>query len=1133
MVISICLTNLGSLNLTSNVDIYSNVDGYTTPIYTNIPISSLYGANCTFTATVPSGSTILQIIDPISGCNSSINIQSSDFCDDCNLRFSVFSSTTTCRIVAGLLIDDCSGTTITDYIIDWYGPSSSTSIAYTSGYGNAFLGYNYTHPLVNNTAIVAAPGVYFPQIRKIKINGLVFTQSGGTGSYLADLNSCLSGVTSQVSVSEFTCTNGSSSKSQYTHEVHFTALANGAPPTPSTASIELSSTTQYFAWAFRAQQIPDKLDFLFSGSSYPDPILIESLYTGQGGNLYNNNNTFSATTVTKSGGTVLQKYIPKVTVLTGLTINNGDKIIVVVTPNTQNFQTNWDLFFNACLTTFDCTNCLFDNQPNYLISGGTPTVTGPSLCGKYDFGYTMSGCNNTFLSTDFYNYVFFSDYINAQPDNFFYAPETKYQLGIGPTSYFTPTGVTPQLFIGNLFPVLISCSAPYFTDNSNLPSLCINPPNTNYIRYTKFNTGPSGTGIFKMYFSNISDASFYWSKIQTARNTALFSTPIYSTTSTDLGFYKQFSFRIPSGTAIGSTPCGDGNIPITFYFHLSSVVTSGFTSGYYEIELTMPTIPNNLPNNNCDGCRSLADSYICNPVNNSSTGFTIDITSNTGSRYVYIWDARCIGRQLNRGYEIAHQKYLSIPKYFNNTYMYSGTSYSYLPSLTTELCDYTNEMTLKRLTTFPVSSDNYFWERVLFKYNIYVLNQLKYFARVNTDGSLDSLPYYEFGIDTSGLSTNGTIELPGNEYIIYGRYITSYNFTLVSGIIRIDSDGTLDSTFQTNMGSGFDPIAGQYNVEIYAHGVQTDGKILLGGVNFSGYNGNSSFGLVRINPDGTYDPTFNVTWLSAGIQDLIIQPDQKILVGGYVDYGAFYQALVRLNPDGSVDSSFNSSNIATTTTIALQADGKILVGTYDMGNVLQRKNPNGSSDTAFNSNLGTNFNYRVYSIAIQPTDNKILVGGEFTSFNGDTTKKYLVRLNPDGTLDNTFNLGIGFLGLNNIWVDTIKVDSFGGIYIGGSFLSFNFQPYENIVKLTSTGAVDTTFNSGSGFDSVVKKIDIDSNNKLIINGGFLSYNNYPNNFFNFGIYTNPLDKGDVLQPPFPIYKYSGGTIIYSDPTYII
>jgi hypothetical protein len=221
----------------------SALSGIVTIITDTYSGSTLIGSrSVTFTATVPSGSTIIQIIDPSGGCGSFINIQSSDFCDNCNLRFSVFSSTTICRIVAGLLIDDCSGTTITDYIIDWYGPSSSTNIAYTSGFGNAFPGYNYTHPLVNNTAIVAAPGVYFPQIRKIKINGLVFTQSGGTGSYLADLNSCLSGVTSQVSVSEFTCTNGSSSKSQYTHEVHFTALANGALPAPSTASIELSST---------------------------------------------------------------------------------------------------------------------------------------------------------------------------------------------------------------------------------------------------------------------------------------------------------------------------------------------------------------------------------------------------------------------------------------------------------------------------------------------------------------------------------------------------------------------------------------------------------------------------------------------------------------------------------------------------------------------------------------------------------------------------------------------------------------------------------------------------------------------------------------------------------------------------
>lgn len=1138
MEISICLTSLQGFSLTTNVDIYSNADGFTTPVYTNVPVSSLYGANCTFTATVPSGSTIIQIIDPIGGCDSFINIQSSDFCDNCNLRFSVFSSTTICRIVAGLLIDDCSGTTITDYIIDWYGPNSTTNIAYTSGYGNAFLGYNYTHPLENNTAIVAAPGVYFPQIRKIKINGLVFTQTGGTGSYLADLNSCLSGVTSQVSVSEYTCTNGSSSKSQYTHEVHFTALANGAPPAPSTATIDLSSTTQYFAWAFRAQQVPDRLDFIFSGSSYSEPILLESLYTGQGGNIYNLNNTFSATTVTKSGGTQFQRYIPKVTVLTGLTINNGDKIILVVTPNTQNPQTNWDLFFNACLTTFDCTNCLFDNQPNYLISGGTPIVTGPDNCGKYNFGYTMSGCNNTFLSTDFYNYIFFSDYLNAQPEIFFHSPQTKYRLDIGPTSYFTPTSFTPQLSVANFQPILFECFIGCYNDNATFPNLCINPPNTNYIRYTKFNTGLGGTGIFKMYFSDISDASFYWSKIQIVRNALFLSTPVYSLSSTDFGFYKEFSIRIPGGTAVGDTPCGDGNIPIEFHFHLSSVVTSGFTGGYYEIELTMPTIPNDIPINSCDNCRDSAQN-ICDRVNNSSTGFTIDITSNTGSRYVYIYDACELRFQTTYDYEDVHEAYLSIPKYFNNTYMYSGTPYSYLPSLTTELCDYTNEMTLKRLTSFPVSSDNFYWERILFKYHIYILNQLKYFARLNTDGSLDPLPNYEFGPDSSASPTFGTIEQPGNQYILYGQYISSYNFTQVSGIIRIDFNGILDPTFQTNIGSGFDPILDVANIEIKTHAVQSDGKILLGGIGFSGYNGNIVNNLVRINPDGTYDPTFNVSFgiSNPNISNVIVQPfDQQILVVGnfsQVNGDITKKYLVRLNTNGSVDNTFNTNNMLNIpTVIQLQSDGKVLVGSTQ-GSVfyLHRRNTDGSLDTTFNTNLGLGFNSTVLAIEIQPIDNKILVGGNFTSFNGDTTKRYLVRLNQDGTIDNTFNLGSGFIGVTTIW--TIKVDTFGGIYVGGQFSNFNFQPFNNIIKLTSLGTIDTTFNSGIGFTGYVSKIDLDSNNKLIINGDFVSYNNYPNNFYDFGIYTYSLDKGEYIEPAFPIYKYSGGTITYSDPTYII
>jgi uncharacterized delta-60 repeat protein len=792
------------------------------------------------------------------------------------------------------------------------------------------------------------------------------------------------------------------------------------------------------------------------------------------------------------------------------------------------------------LTTFDCTNCLFDNQPNYLISGGTPTMVGPDTCGRYNFGYTMSGCNDTFLSTDFYKYVFFSDNLNAQPENFFYAPQTKYRLDIGPTQYFTPTGITPQLGLGQFYHRFYSCSVGCYNDSSTFPNLCINPPNTNYIRYTKFNTGLGGTGIFKMYFSDISDASFYWSKIQTARNVLLLSTPIYSTNSTDFGFYKQFSIRIPGGTAVGDTPCGDGNIPIYFYFHLSSVVTSGFTGGYYEIELTMPTIPNDLVNSNCNGCRSIAQSNICNFVNNSSTGFTTDITSNTGSRYVYIWDACDLRPQVNSVYELVHQTFLSIPKYFNNTYMYSGTPYSYLPSLTTELCDYTNEMTLKRLTTFPISSDNYYWERIIFKYHTYILNQLKYFARVNTDGSLDSLPNYQFGLNPEAAPLWGAIEQPSNQYILYGVYIDSYNFTQTNGIIRIDSDGTLDTTFQTNIGTGLSGTSiNNQQPGILTHATQADGKILLGGAGFSGFSSNFVNQIFRINSNGTYDPSFNVTFnvvLGILVRSIVVQPDQQILVSGNfqtVNGDTTKKYLVRLNPNGSVDSSFTAVGLTNVGIITLQPDGKILVG-VTQGSLLylHRRNSNGSLDTAFNNNLGTGFFGVVSAIVIQPTDQKILVGGEFTSFNGDTTKKYLVRLNTDGTIDTSFNLGSGFIGLTSIY--TIKVDSFGGIYVGGIFSSFNYQPYGNIIKLTPTGSVDTTFNSGGGFISGVPySIDIDSNNKLIITGNFNSYDNYPSNFPDFGIYTYSLDKGEYMQPAFPIYKYSGGTVIYSDPAYII
>ncbi|MFK7784229.1 MAG: T9SS type A sorting domain-containing protein, partial [Crocinitomicaceae bacterium] len=123
----------------------------------------------------------------------------------------------------------------------------------------------------------------------------------------------------------------------------------------------------------------------------------------------------------------------------------------------------------------------------------------------------------------------------------------------------------------------------------------------------------------------------------------------------------------------------------------------------------------------------------------------------------------------------------------------------------------------------------------------------------------------------------------------------------------------------------------------------------------------------------------------------------------------------------------------------------------------------------------------VTCIEIQP-DNKILLGGDFTTFDGQTWN-YIIRLNEDGTIDNTFNIGAGF----NDEVETIFYSPQGKIYVGGYFTQYNGNTHNRIVCLNPDGSVDPSFNSGTGFTGSVQTIK-SFGNRLIVGGGFLNYN---------------------------------------------
>ncbi len=201
------------------------------------------------------------------------------------------------------------------------------------------------------------------------------------------------------------------------------------------------------------------------------------------------------------------------------------------------------------------------------------------------------------------------------------------------------------------------------------------------------------------------------------------------------------------------------------------------------------------------------------------------------------------------------------------------------------------------------------------------------------------------------------------------------------------------------------------------------------------------------------DPSFNigtgVTGFNTSVHSIALQPDGKILAGG--DFTTFNDTtqnrLVRLNSDGALDASFDLGTgfDSQVRSITLQPDGKILVGGFFTAfngttqNRIARLNSDGTLDTSFN--IGTGFNGPVHSIALQP-DGKILAGGGFTSYNGQTQNK-LVRLNSDGTLDTSLDLGTGF----SYGVISIALQPDGKILVGGLFTKYNGTTQSRIARL--------------------------------------------------------------------------------------
>jgi len=336
-------------------------------------------------------------------------------------------------------------------------------------------------------------------------------------------------------------------------------------------------------------------------------------------------------------------------------------------------------------------------------------------------------------------------------------------------------------------------------------------------------------------------------------------------------------------------------------------------------------------------------------------------------------------------------------------------------------------------------------------------------------------------------------ETSDGKYIFVGNF-TSYNGTTSKGIIKLNTDGTIDGSF--NPGTGF-------NVTIVTNVINTlDNKYLVAGW-FTTYQGVSANRIIKLNTDGSKDTSFNFgTGFNDVISDgqtLVNTSDNKYLIGGsFLSYnGTPAKAIIKLNTDGTIDTSFvyGTGFGGSVNSIIETSDGKYLIGgsfTSYQGvatNRIIRLNSDGSKDTSFV--IGTGFGGNVYGF-IETSDGKYLVVGAFSSYNG-TSANSVIKLNTDGSKDTSFNYGIGFSVTD---VRNVKETSDGKYLLGGGFTTYQGTSSKNLIKLNTNGTIDGSFVVGTGFNGAVYDIVETSDNKYLIGGSFSSYNGTPgNNFF--------------------------------------
>jgi uncharacterized delta-60 repeat protein len=302
-----------------------------------------------------------------------------------------------------------------------------------------------------------------------------------------------------------------------------------------------------------------------------------------------------------------------------------------------------------------------------------------------------------------------------------------------------------------------------------------------------------------------------------------------------------------------------------------------------------------------------------------------------------------------------------------------------------------------------------------------------------------------------------------------------------SGFALFGQAGNRDASFL--VGAGANQAVRQVHVDALD-------RIYVTG-EFTSFNGASALRTVRLLPNGSTDPTWlgsQLAGVDGPVRGSALQANRRLLLGGLFNFvqGSARKNLARLDSNGVLDASFqvgigpnnevtgiSESNSRIAITGFFNQYNGTPVPTYAV--LLS----NGALDPTFTYPTTTPLSR---CVAVRP-NHQVYVGGSFTAFGGAPAGR-LVRLMSNGTLDTSFHTATGFNGP----VEVLLEQTDGKLLVGGSFTTYNGQPAVRVARLLSNGDLDPAFNPGTGASSTVRALALDAQGRIVVGGQFTTFN---------------------------------------------